>query len=201
MVLKYELGQEEVEEKEKIMEVPKWVESLLKKTFFGGCEIHSQLQNSELNGYCIDCDLALCRHCISLSPDNGNSHHDDHKLLKIYRHVYKDVVPLDEIRAHLDISKIQTYKCNKKWIISFNPLPHNGSGSQCSDQKETCDFCKRKLHDPHLYRFCCISCKVEACSSKKTITENNNNGRGNQRTRSFRKHKRKKTIPIRSPFW
>ncbi|CAH9135550.1 unnamed protein product, partial [Cuscuta epithymum] len=130
--------------------------------FFGGCSVHRQLQNNELNNFCINCKVAICKHCISPSSSSnvGISHHHGHRLLKIYRHVYTDVVPLDDIRAHLDISKIQTYKCNKKWIISFNPLPHNGSGSQCSNVRGTCYSCKRKLHDPHLYCFCCIACKV-----------------------------------------
>nr|GME14438.1 hypothetical protein DM860_009029 [Ipomoea batatas] len=180
--------------KGKGMKVPKWVESLTKKTFFGSCPVHDELhyQNCELNGYCIECDLALCKHCIISS---SSSHHQ-HNMLKIYRHVYQDVVLLDEIRPYLDISKIQTYKCNKKWIISFNPLPHSGSGSQCSDQRESCDICKRKLHDPHLYRFCCIACKLEACA-KKSIE--NTDDEENQNT-SSRKRKRKAT-PHRAPFF
>lgn len=90
-------------EVEKDMEVPKWVESLIKKTFFGSCPVHDKLHNCDVNGYCIDCDLGLCKHCIS----SDAAPHHQHKMLKIYRHVYKDVVLLDEIKAYLDISKIQ----------------------------------------------------------------------------------------------
>ncbi|XP_019193143.1 PREDICTED: uncharacterized protein LOC109187413 [Ipomoea nil] len=92
--------------KKKGMKVPKWVESLTKKTFFGSCPVHDEL---ELNGYCIECDLAVCKHCIISS---SSSHHQQHNILKIYRHVYQDVVLFDEIKPYLDISKIQLEACS-----------------------------------------------------------------------------------------
>ncbi|CAK9171642.1 unnamed protein product [Ilex paraguariensis] len=58
----------------------------------------------------------------------------------------------------------QPYKCNKKWVVALNPLPHCGSGSQ-ADGDASCDICKRRLNDPTQYRYCSVACKVEALSS------------------------------------
>ncbi|PIM99775.1 hypothetical protein CDL12_27725 [Handroanthus impetiginosus] len=133
---------------------PKWVGGLLEKTFFDKCPTHD-LQKNELNRYCISCDASTCRYCVK----DGN--HDDHKILTIYRHIYQDVVHLNEIEKHIDCEKIQPYKCNKKWVLSLTPLPHNGSGSLIEGDGACC-VCRRKLTDPERFRFCSIACKVEA---------------------------------------
>ncbi|KAH9618713.1 hypothetical protein KSS87_010863 [Heliosperma pusillum] len=86
---------------------PDWLERFFKRTFFEPCSVHPVRRN-ELNKYCIDCDASLCQYCVSLAP------HEDHRLLKIYRHVYKDVVPLDEIEQHIDCSQIQVEAFAKK---------------------------------------------------------------------------------------
>ncbi|CAI9757468.1 unnamed protein product [Fraxinus pennsylvanica] len=134
--------------------IPEWLDGLLEKTFFGRCESHDFSKN-DLNRYCITCDSSNCKYCIASGT------HNDHKLLTIYRHVYQDVVPLKEIENHLDCSTIQPYKCNKKWVVSLKPLPHNGSGSHM-DGDEACHVCKRKLNDFDRYSFCCLACKVQA---------------------------------------
>lgn len=58
-----------------------------------------------------------------------------------------------------DDDLLQPYKCNKKWVVSMTPLPHNGSGSLIEGDG-ACHVCKRKLTDPDRYRFCSIACKV-----------------------------------------
>ncbi|KAF5957973.1 hypothetical protein HYC85_005198 [Camellia sinensis] len=80
--------------------LPEWLESLLQRTFFGSCAIHEAPKN-ELKRYCIDCNSSACQHCIEAGS------HAEHKVLKLYRHVYKDVVPLNAMEEHIDCSEIQ----------------------------------------------------------------------------------------------
>ncbi|XP_061347846.1 protein RGF1 INDUCIBLE TRANSCRIPTION FACTOR 1-like [Gastrolobium bilobum] len=131
---------------------PRWLEDFLENTFFDSCTAHPCRRN-ELNKYCINCNMSLCQYCVSSGP------HRHHKILKIYRHVYKDVVSLAAMEKYVDCSQIQPYKCNKRLVISLNPLPHCGSAL---NNEATCNICSRKLTEPDLYRYCSISCKVKA---------------------------------------
>ncbi|CAI9090088.1 OLC1v1024778C1 [Oldenlandia corymbosa var. corymbosa] len=155
-----EMEPEEQEEAGVEESIPDWVHSLLRKKFFKGCLVHDAGKQNETNKYCITCDLAACKHCIS------SGSHDDHKVLKIHHHSYQDVVPLSEMQDHFDCKRVQPYKCNKKTIVSLHPLPHCGSGAQCQAWA-CCDICRRKLFDPKQYHFCCISCKVHAFYKNK----------------------------------
>ncbi|KAL2515823.1 PLATZ transcription factor family protein [Forsythia ovata] len=82
--------------------MPQWLDCLLEKTFFGKCATHD-LQKNDLNRYCITCDSSNCKYCVATGS------HNEHKLLTIYRHVYQEVVPLNEMESYLDCSKIQVY--------------------------------------------------------------------------------------------
>ncbi|XP_057523390.1 uncharacterized protein LOC130803231 isoform X3 [Amaranthus tricolor] len=137
---------------------PKWLERFLKRTFFDPCSKHP-IRRNESNKYCIDCDAALCQYCLSLAS------HTKHRVLKIYRHVYKDVVPLDEIERHIDCSRIQPYRCNRQLVISLSPLPHTGSWGK-TNEESSCQTCKRKLIEHEIFSYCSISCKVDAFLKK-----------------------------------
>lgn len=79
---------------------PAWLDLFLSKTFFDLCSVHDLCKNDR-NRYCINCNLALCQYCIASSSHNG------HNILKLYRHVYKDVVPVRDMGNYIDCSKIQ----------------------------------------------------------------------------------------------
>lgn len=79
---------------------PAWLDSFLDKTFFDECSVHNLCKNDR-NRYCINCNLALCQYCIASGSHNG------HNILKLYRHVYKDVVPVGDMGNFIDCSKIQ----------------------------------------------------------------------------------------------
>lgn len=175
---------------------PEWLERFLKRTFFDPCPKHP-IRRNELNKYCIDCDASLCQYCLSLAS------HEDHRLLKIYRHVYKDVVPLDEIERHVDCSEIQPYRCNRQLVIALSPLPHAGTRT---NEEVTCQTCKRKLIEYDIYSYCSISCKVEAFAKTKDEPappppppvepeEKMDEEPKSKRTR------RRKGIPRRAPFF
>ncbi|KAJ1410553.1 hypothetical protein SESBI_21870 [Sesbania bispinosa] len=134
--------------------MPSWIEAFLENTFFNKCPSHP-IRRNELNKYCINCDMSACQYCVS----SGSHRH--HQMLKIYRHVYKDVVSLSAMEKYVDCSYIQPYKCNKQLVISLNPLPHCGS---TLNNEASCNICNRKLTEPNLYRYCSISCKVRAVS-------------------------------------
>lgn len=90
---------------------PVWLDLFLRRTFFDSCSVH-KLSKNDLNKYCINCDLPVCRYCIS------SASHGEHKILKIYRHVYKDVVPLCDMEKHIDCSKIQVLPSLIKLLLT-----------------------------------------------------------------------------------
>ncbi|KAJ8437285.1 hypothetical protein Cgig2_010110 [Carnegiea gigantea] len=99
---------------------PEWIERFVRRTFFDHCSEHP-IRRNELNKYCIDCDAPLCQYCLPLSSHAG------HRLLKIYRHVYKDVVLLDEIKQHIDCSQIQFSWIRHLLYTCCDPLEILGS--------------------------------------------------------------------------
>ncbi|KAF8413010.1 hypothetical protein HHK36_000983 [Tetracentron sinense] len=127
--------------------VPQWLESLLGEKFFNPCFIHESAKKNEKNVFCLDCCTSICPHC--LYP------HHSHRLLKIRRYVYHDVIRLDDVEKLIDCAFVQAYTTNSAKVIFINQRPQSrpfrGSGNICS----TCD---RSLQDPYL--FCSLACKV-----------------------------------------
>ncbi|GFP96009.1 hypothetical protein PHJA_001745000, partial [Phtheirospermum japonicum] len=100
--------------------IPKWIDSYLQNIFFEKCPSHD-LSKIELNRFCITCEASIRKHCFI------SSGHKDYKVLIIYRHIYQNVFPFSEMEIHIDCDNIQSYKCNKMWVMSLNQLLHNGS--------------------------------------------------------------------------
>ncbi|XP_058008139.1 protein RGF1 INDUCIBLE TRANSCRIPTION FACTOR 1-like [Hevea brasiliensis] len=174
-----------------------WLEHFLKRNFFESCTTHP-IRRNETNRYCINCNLSACQYCMS------SANHRHHKILKIYRHVYKDVVSLAAMEKYIDCSHIQPYKCNKRLVISLNPLPHCGPLSN----NGVCDVCKRRLAEPEFYKYCSISCKVTAFGRKSSESDPpflsiqipTNIGR-NKESKTEKQKRKRKGIPCRAPFF
>ncbi|KAL6497386.1 hypothetical protein OROGR_029315 [Orobanche gracilis] len=170
---------------------PIWVDSFLEKIFFEKCPSHDS-QKNELNRYCINCDASICRYCIAYGG------HRNHRVLTIYRHVYQNVVPLSEMEMHINCDRIQPYKCNKKWVVSLNPLPHNGSGSLIEGDG-ACNICKRKLTDPDRFRFCSITCKLHAFTGTSIPQLPDQDFRILQPENLSKRMRSRKRVPHRAP--
>ncbi|CAN8254110.1 unnamed protein product [Cochlearia groenlandica] len=129
------------------VEFPAWLDVLLKEKFFNACLEHEDVKKNEKNILCIDCCLSLCPHCLSS--------HTSHRLLKIRRYVYKDVLKVEDVSKLMDCSLIQPYITNSSKVVFINERPQSrqfrGSGNICI----TCDRC---LQSP--YSFCSLSCKI-----------------------------------------
>ncbi|XP_078433693.1 protein RGF1 INDUCIBLE TRANSCRIPTION FACTOR 1-like [Wolffia australiana] len=126
-----------------------WLGHLLAQRFFGLCERHKPVKKSELNIYCIDCNLSLCFHCLSSSSATTRRSHTRHRLLQIRRYVYQDVIKLDDMHKYVDCSNIQVVLLNPKRQTS-PASPGSSSGLNCK--------CRRPVAAP--YRYCSLSCKV-----------------------------------------
>lgn len=79
---------------------PAWLDLFLSKTFFDSCSVHNLCKNDR-NRYCVNCDSAACQYCIA------SGLHEGHNILKLYRHVYKDAVPVSDMENYIDCSNIQ----------------------------------------------------------------------------------------------
>lgn len=81
---------------------PKWLELLLVKKFFGICHDHKDMRKSEINIYCIECDICMCSHCFA-----EDLTHRCHRQLQIRRYVYNSVVRISDMQKLIDCSKVQ----------------------------------------------------------------------------------------------
>ncbi|WZZ18043.1 hypothetical protein YC2023_111132 [Brassica napus] len=80
-------------------EFPAWLEVLLKEKFFNACLDHEEEKKNEKNILCIDCCLSICPHCL---PS-----HTSHRLLRIRRYMYNDVLRVEDGSNLMDCSLIQ----------------------------------------------------------------------------------------------
>ncbi|PIN06645.1 hypothetical protein CDL12_20804 [Handroanthus impetiginosus] len=178
--------------------LPKWLDSFLGKAFFDTCPADHGSRNKDLNRYCITCDILTCKDCVA------SGHHDQHQLLTIYKHVYQNAVPVDQMENHIDCKKIQHYRCNKKLVLSLTPLPHNGSGALLVGDG-ACHACKRKLTDHVRFHFCSIICQVQALARERSNIQPSTSSslrRGDEIEKPINYRRRsRKGVPHRAPLF
>nr|XP_011469168.1 PREDICTED: uncharacterized protein LOC101304144 [Fragaria vesca subsp. vesca] len=128
--------------------LPSWLAVLLSEKFFNACIIHEEERKNEKNIYCLDCCISLCPHCFD--P------HQSHRLLKIRRYVYQDVVKLSDAAKLIDCALVQSYTSNGAKVVFLNQrqLPKN-----YRSHGKVCITCDRNLQDAYLY--CSLSCKID----------------------------------------
>ncbi|KAL2649015.1 hypothetical protein AAZV13_05G206900 [Glycine max] len=145
-----------------------WI-GVLMNSSFGYCTYHHDLRSNEMNVFCVDCALRMCRHC--------KEAHSLHRRFQIYKYSYQDVFRHAELQKYFDCSKIQTYISNNERIVHLKPRPSitkskSADLSPDSKYKETgiatrpksggtCEECGKHLQDER-NRFCSITCKVTA---------------------------------------
>ncbi|MCL7045852.1 hypothetical protein MKW94_022965 [Papaver nudicaule] len=154
---------------------PEWLRPLLKAKYFKSCRDHRGKadlnKNSECNFFCLDCISApICSYCLI--------HHTQHRILRIRRSWYHNVVRFNEVEKHIDISGVQHYVNNNSKIVFLNPRPL--SRPMCKGV--VCEICARSLLDS--FRFCSLGCKLEGMKrvdQKLTFTFGIKNNRDAER--------------------
>jgi len=131
------------------LERPAWLDALLSLEFFVPCKRHSIAKKNERNIFCIDCQDAICQHCLG--------GHGGHKLVQVRRYVYHDVVRLNDISKLVDCSGVQTYIINGARVVFLNQRPQPKPSKALGN---VCGHCDRALQEPHHY--CCVACKVDS---------------------------------------
>lgn len=140
------------------MAPPRWLDTLLRQTYFNVCEHHHSERKNECNSFCLDCaSKGLCQHCL-------HDHHG-HRTLQIRRYVYHDVVQVQDMDPLFSCDGIQFYHINNAAVIFLNQRPklrpvHNPAN--------VCENCRRGLQDNNSY--CSLACKVKVHSLKKAKT-------------------------------
>ncbi|CAI9779576.1 unnamed protein product [Fraxinus pennsylvanica] len=132
-----------------------WLNKLLETVFFEPCPLHGDFGvPGECNLYCISCmGDPFCIHC----REPHNDHRD--QVLQIRKCLHQEVVRVDDIEKHFDISSIQVYKINDQPIVFLNKQEETRRHGRVN-----CQMCNRYLSNQDS-RFCSISCKVNTVSN------------------------------------
>ncbi|KAM7484696.1 hypothetical protein LguiA_000705 [Lonicera macranthoides] len=127
--------------------------------YFEACTTHRLEKKDQ---FCIDCCISLCSNCL---PIHNHRFNPPHKIVKIRRYVYCEVIKRQDLSKHFNCSGIQAYQTNKSKVIFLKqrtqqqqPQQHNNNIS--SNNNNSCIICQRSLPEP-LSLYCSIACKVD----------------------------------------
>ncbi|XP_026459915.1 uncharacterized protein LOC113360643 [Papaver somniferum] len=127
-----------------------WLRPLLEANYFIPCRDHGEeMSKSESKYFCLDCmGKSICSYCLI--------HHREHRIVQIRRSNYHNVIRVNEVQKHVDISGVQHYVINNTEIVFLNERPQLRHGKRVTN---TCEICGRTLLGS--FRFCSLSCKAK----------------------------------------
>ncbi|XP_048137374.1 protein RGF1 INDUCIBLE TRANSCRIPTION FACTOR 1-like isoform X2 [Rhodamnia argentea] len=200
---------------------PDWLGDLLQCGFFSQCSRHCEMPRSEQRLYCLDCNLAICKHCAA-------NDHGRHPRLHILKYKCDNAVRVQDMRSYFNCSEIKSYIINEDKVVLISPR----SPPETSEQPKNCRSCAAcgVSIQRSSETYCSIACKVSlepadqqeraadegSRKESSTITlhdgkegscsspEDGRDARSDEPRRSFRPRHRllkRKGIPRRAPLF